>query len=237
MNHPQTISTPFRQGTAPEAGILAALALQAPSGRATDSDRFAYSPLVAWMTALLDQIACGLVLVDAQARVRYLNLAALRQLDSLHPLVLAGQQLQARCPEDQAPLKAALAAASQGQRRLVSLGDPRLTAEVSVAPLSGAGAMGLDGLGGQASILLALGAPRTALPAAAQALARCVGLTPAETRVLDHLCTGVRPAEIANRLGVAVSTVRTQIGSARRKTGSASIRALVRQVAVMPPLN
>ncbi len=235
--NPQTTSTPVGPGTAPEAAILAALALRAPGVRAADPHRLAYSPLAAWMTALLDQIACGLVLVDAQARVRYLNLAALRQLDGLHPLVLGGQHLKARDPDNQAPLKAALVAASQGQRRLVSLGDPRRTAEVSVVPLRGAGENGLDGPGGQASILLVLGAPRTAQPAAAQALARCVGLTPAETRVLDQLCAGVRPAEIASRLGVAISTVRTQIGSARRKTGAASIRALVRQVAVMPPLH
>ena len=36
--------------------------------------------------------------------------------------------------------------------------------------------------------------------------------------------------------GVALSTVRTQINSIRAKTGAASIRALVRQVAVLPPL-
>jgi len=35
---------------------------------------------------------------------------------------------------------------------------------------------------------------------------------------------------------VAVSTVRTQIGSIRAKTGAASISELVRQVAVLPPL-
>jgi hypothetical protein len=33
-----------------------------------------------------------------------------------------------------------------------------------------------------------------------------------------------------------VSTVRTQIGSIRAKTGANSIRELVRQVAVLPPL-
>jgi DNA-binding CsgD family transcriptional regulator len=46
----------------------------------------------------------------------------------------------------------------------------------------------------------------------------------------------VRPTLIAQTQGVAVSTVRTQIGSIRAKTGAASISALVRQVAVLPPL-
>jgi hypothetical protein len=35
---------------------------------------------------------------------------------------------------------------------------------------------------------------------------------------------------------VALSTVRTQIGSIRTKTGAGSIRDLVRQVALLPPL-
>lgn len=235
MNHLPLTPSAADHGVAPEAAaVLAALAVQARTGRASDTRPAEHTPLAAWLAALLDQIACGLVLVDAQARIRYLNLAALRQLDGQHPLVLAGQTLQARDPEDQAPLKAALRAANQGQRRLLTLGADQLTAEVSVVPLR---SPGVNGLHGQAGLLLVLGAPRTALPTAAHDLARCVGLTAAETRVLDLLCAGVRPAEIANRLGVAVSTVRTQIGSVRHKTGTASIRALVRQVAVMPPLN
>ena len=41
---------------------------------------------------------------------------------------------------------------------------------------------------------------------------------------------------IAERQGVGLATIRTQIGSVRAKTGAASIRALVRQVAMLPPL-
>ena len=54
--------------------------------------------------------------------------------------------------------------------------------------------------------------------------------------MLAALCAGQRPSEIAAALCVALSTVRTQIGSIRAKTGAESIRALVRQVAVLPPL-
>jgi sensor histidine kinase regulating citrate/malate metabolism len=139
MNQPPAIPSAVGHGTTPEAAILAAMALQARTGRAADTRPAEHTPLVAWLTVLLDQIACGLVLVDAQARVRYLNLAALRQLDSQNPLVLAGQTLQTRDPEDQAQLKAALAAAGQGQRRLVTLGHAKQTIEVSVVPLRSAG--------------------------------------------------------------------------------------------------
>jgi DNA-binding CsgD family transcriptional regulator len=66
--------------------------------------------------------------------------------------------------------------------------------------------------------------------------ARNHGLTLAETRVLEALSEGLQPSDIAARFGVGLSTVRSQIGSIRAKTRSDSIGALVRQVAVLPPL-
>lgn len=180
-----------------------------------------------WLLALLDRIGCGLVVLDGQARVRYLNRTAKQQLGGDHPLLLAGQTLMPRHESDQAVWRAGLVAAGQGHRRWVTLGTAALPVDVSVVPLRGTGT---------AATLLVIGTPRSALPAAAQDLARCVGLTPAEGRVLTLLCAGLRPAEIARCQGVAVSTVRTQISSARHKTGAANIRELVRQVAVLPPL-
>jgi DNA-binding CsgD family transcriptional regulator len=54
--------------------------------------------------------------------------------------------------------------------------------------------------------------------------------------VLEALSAGLHPGEIATRHGVGISTIRSQIGSIRSKTRSDSISALVRQVAVLPPL-
>ena len=61
-------------------------------------------------------------------------------------------------------------------------------------------------------------------------------LTMAESAVLRGLCSGSRPAEIAERTGVAISTVRTHIGNIRAKTGSQSVRDLIRMVTVLPPI-
>jgi DNA-binding CsgD family transcriptional regulator len=69
-----------------------------------------------------------------------------------------------------------------------------------------------------------------------QWFARSQGLTQAETRVLEALSEGMQPSDIAERHGVGISTIRSQIGSIRAKTHSDSIGALVRQVAVLPPL-
>jgi DNA-binding CsgD family transcriptional regulator len=196
---------------------------QGPERRASTRDA---SP---WFTHMLDEIDYGLLLVTADAKVSYLNHAARMELDGPHPLHVLGDDLRALRPQDVAPLYDALAAAQRGLRRLVMLGEGEHRVSVSVVPLAPTG-------DGEAVTLLVLGKRQVCEQLSVQGYARSVGLTPAETRVLEMLCEGVRPTDIAVRLGVAVSTVRTQIGSVRAKTGTASIRELVRQVAVLPPL-
>jgi DNA-binding CsgD family transcriptional regulator len=66
--------------------------------------------------------------------------------------------------------------------------------------------------------------------------ARSHGLTPAEEQVLGILCQGYSAPEVAVRLHVAVSTVRSHVRSLCTKTHSNGVRALVGQVAVLPPL-
>ena len=55
-------------------------------------------------------------------------------------------------------------------------------------------------------------------------------LLPIETAI------GLRPNQIANRHGVQISTVRTQLRSIRLKTCSDTIRDLVHLVSVLPPM-
>ena len=67
--------------------------------------------------------------------------------------------------------------------------------------------------------------------------ARSHALTGAELNVLKALCAGARPKEVARAHGVSITTVRTQIGSIRTKTHTASIRELVDRVAALPPIS
>lgn len=184
---------------------------------------------VPWLAAVLDEIDYGLVLLDADARVVHLNQAARVELDGAHPLLQHGRGIQARRAPDKPALADALDAAQRGLRRMLALGDPARRTNVAVVPLAGPRGTG-------SATLLVLGKREVCETLSVQGFARCHRLTGAETRVLIELCRGTPPGEIASELGVAVSTVRTQIGNVRLKTGAASIRALVRQVAVLPPL-
>ena len=186
------------------------------------------------LTRMLDEIDYGMLLVGAEAQVLYLNHAARQEMDGEHPLQLLGQALRAQRPQDVAPLYDALASAQRGLRKLVTLGTGAQRMCVSVVPLPSQPGQRSDDI--ERATLLVLGKRQVCEQLSVQGFARSVNLTPAETRVLEKLCRGVRPTTIAHQHGVAVSTVRTQIGSIRAKTGAASISELVRQVAVLPPL-
>ena len=178
-----------------------------------------------------DEIDYGILLVDGQAQVLHINHAARNELDASHPLQLQGQTLHALCEHDTQPLRAALADATRrGLRRLLALGDGGQRVRVTVVPLPAL-------VPGQpAATMLMLGRRQMCEQLSVQAYARSQGLTPAETRVLEALCADLPPIRIAERQGVAVSTVRTQIGSIRVKTGAVSIRDLVGRVARLPPM-
>ena len=184
-----------------------------------------------WLMAALDEVDYGIVLLDAEAQVQHVNHTARAELDDTHPLQLVGLRLRAREPRAAAQLQQALEGASRrGLRKLLTIGEGDAQISVSIVPLR------TGGDDGQAAALLVLGKRRMSGVLAVQAFARSHGLTPCETRVLIALCDGVPPAVAAAQHGVAMSTVRSQIGSIRAKTGAASIRDLIYKVASLPPL-
>jgi len=184
------------------------------------------------MALALDEIDYGVLMIDAHQRVIHCNHAARLQLQAGHPLMMEGEQLWVREEPDVHALQAALEGArKRGLRRLVSLGEAAQRRVVSVVPLSKAG-----GHDTGSACLLVLGKSPNSGSLAIQGFARTHKLSPGEVQVLAALCEGAVPADIAAMHQVAISTVRTQIASIRAKTRTQSIRELVRQVAMLPPL-
>ncbi|MCK6434971.1 MAG: helix-turn-helix transcriptional regulator [Aquabacterium sp.] len=183
------------------------------------------------MTQMVDEIDYGLLLLADDAHVAYVNRAARRELEGHHPLQLVGRELRARHGHDAAPLRDAVRSASQrGLRRLLRLGEGAERVTLAVVPLPVQPGEDLH------AVMLVLGKRQVCEELTVEWFARAHGLTLAETAVVKGLCADLTPQEIALRQGVGLATIRTQIGSVRAKTGSASIRALVRQVAMLPPL-
>jgi DNA-binding CsgD family transcriptional regulator len=187
-------------------------------------------PLARCYELMLDEIDYGVLLLDGDAQVLHLNHAARRELDAQHPLQLLGRQLRARDSADVPRLHDALhAAAQRGLRRLLMLGREPLRVALAVVPLGTPG-------DGPVATQLSMGKRQMCGGLGVHWFARDHGLTLAETRVLEALSEGLPPGDIATRHGVGLSTIRSQIGSIRLKTRTDSIGALVRQVAVLPPL-
>ena len=144
---------------------------------------------------------------------------------------LQGQQLHTRASADDPVLQRALALAAAGRRSLLKLGDGPHAETVAVVPLNNPQGGHADG-----AILLVFGKHQVCEALSVEHFARVHNLTHAEGMVLTALCNGDEPSAIARQFGVAVSTVRTQIASVRQKTQATSIRDLVRQVAMLPPI-
>jgi DNA-binding CsgD family transcriptional regulator len=151
-------------------------------------------------------------------------------MNAEHPLQTVGRELRARSPQDVVRLHDALAGARRGLRKMLTLDEAARRLSLAVIPLC------LPGQQGMPATLLLMGKRRVCEGLSVQCYAREHGLTSAETRVLEGLCSGLGPRELTEKHGVGMSTVRTQIGSIRTKTGAESIRDLVRRVASLPPM-
>ena len=181
------------------------------------------------LARMLDVVDYGMLLVAEGGCVVFANQVARAEMDHEHPLQLLGHDLRARCPRDVVSLHTALAGAlHRGVQILLTLGGaPDKCIHAAVVPLADAG---------EPAAAIVFGKRRVCEDLSSDAYARQHGLTLAEARVLRYLCAGDRPQDIAFGLGVKLSTVRTQIGSIRAKTGARDIGAIVQRVARLPPL-
>lgn len=196
---------------------------------ATSTTSQALSGLQGLVTQALDELDYGMAIVDRQGRLLLANHSARRMFDRPDGLCLLQQgRLVARQAAREEPLARAIqSAVLQGRRGMVAVGDEQRPQTVAVVPL---GDMPVQG------VLLVFGKAQMCEPLSVDHYARVHGLTHAEGMVLAALCDGDTPAEVAERFGVAVSTVRSQISAIRQKTRCNSIRELVRRVAVLPPI-
>jgi DNA-binding CsgD family transcriptional regulator len=184
---------------------------------------------------LLDEIDYGMMLVTSEGSVLFVNRQAAQELESDGPLGLIHGQLRAADSSDCDLLRLAIANAGRARRALVTVGEGGQRLSVATQPFR------MDVVhsdeGSEFLALLTFGKRPIADSLRISLFARLQNITAAEARVLESLCDGVNPKDIAARQGVALSTVRSHISSMRVKTHSANIRELVSRVAALPPIS
>lgn len=183
------------------------------------------------LAGALDEVDYGVVLLTGRDRIHFANRAALAELASAAALRVFEGRLRTARSLDACALERALGEAeSRGLRHMLVVGHGEHRLALSVVPLPNAS------LAERSGTVVMLGKRQVCHPLSIAGYSRFHGLTAAEGRVLAELCNGAKPQDAARHLAVSISTVRTQIASIRAKTGAASIFALLRQLAVLPPV-
>lgn len=207
-----------------------------PAARRADRFNDDASPLdggtgLELVQAILDHVHFGVAVVGAQLRLLFANQAARREC-SRHPMLRteAGHLILVQ-PRHDSEFRRALAAARSGRWSLVQLKGGEDSIMLAVVPLSSQ----VDA-GGEAPVLVVFGLRSPCKALAIQFYARSCGMTTAEERVLRALSDGSSPREIAHQHEVALSTVRTQLGSIRSKAGACSLTDLMRTLGCLPPI-
>jgi DNA-binding CsgD family transcriptional regulator len=180
--------------------------------------------------AILDHVHFGVAVVGSELRLLFANQAARRECLRHPRLGIENGRLVVEQTRGEGDFHRALEAARAGRWSLVRLEGDEGSTLLTLMPLS---AMGMEM---DSAVLVVFGVRSPDKGLALQFYARACGLTAAEERVLRSLSEGLSPREIASGQGVALSTVRTQIGSIRSKTGACSLTDLMRTLGCLPPI-
>lgn len=182
---------------------------------------------------ILEAVAEGIVIVDERRNILFANHHAREVVRSGGQLQFRNERLDtapARSREElQAFLRQCGEPASAG--RCLRLGDSRADGYIWLRVLRHLPARGGD----PALTVLALGSSLGGIFLRGPSLRHFFAMTEAEASVALELAAGRTAAWIAQKRGVSVNTVRTQVRIVLRKAGADRIADLVRMVANLPP--
>lgn len=194
-----------------------------------------------WSGRAIDRLPMGVALLDAAGRIAGLNRAGQAMIDARDGLRLVQGRLQTERGGEARRLahvlEAAVSAGGKGAsaRRgeaadlRVSRPSGRAPYLLSVLPLSpeaagpfddadGGGVCGGGGARIRAAVYIV--DPAAVAPGLGRRLGALFGLTAVEAGLVADLLADLTPAEIGERRGVAISTVRSQLRSIFAKTGT-----------------
>lgn len=201
-----------------------------------------FSPASAALLRLFNELAYGLIVVDANRQVVHINRAARGALARERRLRVRGRALEAWRERDTKVFADAMNTAFCGRRAAMRIGESQCTAQgttqgtIILVPLPAPISMGTFSPSQVGHIALVFERSACAESLSIAFYAQNHGLTSSEERVLRALNEDQSVGEVASTLGTAVSTIRTHVNHIREKTGARSLRALVANLRSVPPL-
>ena len=179
---------------------------------------------------LVDELAHGVLLVNAQGKILHTNQAARRELGRAVVMDAEQGELRILVPADAKAFQSAMGKAVAGKRGLLKLAGEGADFTLALVPLQRQTGIPCDRI---ALVLSRVGVCESGVFGA---FARNHSLTHTEEQVLVLLCRCLSTPEIAIQMKVAVSTVRSHVRSLCAKTASSGVRELINRVAILPPI-
>jgi DNA-binding CsgD family transcriptional regulator len=172
--------------------------------------------------AALDELTVGIALLDEAGRVLHMNRTLARHVEERDGLSVAPDGLRAASPSTMAALRSLVVRAideyapSSGAVSIERAAKHR-PLHVIVAPIRPTAG---ERAGGLARALVLVADPELHTVVPAELLRATYGLTDAEARVARRLRRGKALEEVADELGISVSTVRNHLKQVFEKTGT-----------------
>jgi DNA-binding CsgD family transcriptional regulator/PAS domain-containing protein len=192
----------------------------------------------------LDSMALGIVIIDADARVKFCNEAAREITDANDGLRIVGQRLVVDGAEEdgvraraQRLIRSALSGTPQpGDTFQVKRPSGGEAYSVLVSTLWGNQLrFGWSVLNEPLAIVYARD-PERPEETRAEALQRLYGLTPSQARLAEFLATGSALADAAARMNITLASAREYLKLIFQKTGTTRQAQLVRKIMMIPPM-
>jgi DNA-binding CsgD family transcriptional regulator len=194
-----------------------------------------------YLTDALDQVGNGVIVVDSGARILHVNHEA-RTMIVDRDIVRADRESHGGCTlrRPLALVKLVTSASTaDGQAagpRSMLLRSPTMHRPVSATVVPFPCVQPVESLTERPAALILLADPERSDAHSKQFLQAVYGLTPAEAAVVDLIARGIVPKEVARRLSVAPSTVRTHLHHVFEKTGVSRQAELAYLVQRLPTL-
>jgi DNA-binding CsgD family transcriptional regulator/PAS domain-containing protein len=190
--------------------------------------------------AALDHVPFGIVILDGNNQVLEINAAARAIVDRRDGLAMRGKHLEIAGPSSNSEfsrLVRAVATATTESMRIapVTLSIPRRSGgqpyRLVAIPIADATQWCSAGA---ARVLVAIYDTTRPFHSPGTAFMAVYGMTAAESRVTECLMAGDQPAQVSEKLGISMNTVRTHLKSIYLKVGVRSQSLLMRELLLGP---
>ena len=191
----------------------------------------------------LDRLAFPVFIATSSGRVRYVNAAGRAITSARDGLCIVNCQLETLRIDETAELAGLIHGAALARKHSYSTSGGNLSVtrrckkpslNLLVTPL-GPTRSGTDWPIEDAALIVA-SRPKPACARAAVMLQKQFNLTPAEIRLMQLVGEGIEPMQMAERLSVSITTIRTHLQRLFDKTGTRRQAELVRLVLTHPAL-